>query len=205
MPQPGAQSPRGTSVPPRPLLPHHSPAPLWLQQARQGHVPPGDPSEGEERSCRGSPAAPAPGCAHLAAQPGRARGPRTRAWPMGSVISASPPGTSRHRGGPARHPAGLPPPTTPATCTGLNAQSVAGYAHTQTQVTAACTPHAVAHGQGPRAVTVPWGHGKLSPGGAAWGAQLPAPQPLPRTRFRPQLQPGVTHCLPILPGRARHG
>lgn len=150
------------------LLPHHSPAPLWLQQARQGHVPPGDPSEGEEKSCRGSPPAPARGCAHLAAQPGRVRGAKDLGTahgvcdlhrPAPAPVCPAPPGTgekdplgtwlgSLHPRHWAQHP------------------SVAGYAPTRTQVTAACAPHAVANGQDPRAALVPRSHGKLS---AGWG------------------------------------
>lgn len=154
-----------------PLLPHHSPAPLWLQRARQGHVPPGDPSEEEEKSCRGSPPAPARGCAHLAAQPGRVQGAEDLGTahgvcdlhrPAPAPVCPAPPGTgekdplgtwlgSLH----PRHRAQRP--------------SVAGYVPTQTQVTAACAPHAVANGQDPRAALVPRSHGKLSAGGGLRG------------------------------------
>lgn len=106
-----SQVPRahGRRLSPYPLLSQYSPAPLWLQQAQQGHVPLGDPSEGEERSCRGSPGSPAQGCAHLAAQLGRVWVSRTWAQLMGSVISNNLPGMPGHWGGPTQKPLPLMP------------------------------------------------------------------------------------------------
>lgn len=80
VPQPGA-NPHRPPVSPCPLIPRHSPAPLWLQRARQGHAPLGDPLGGQERRCRGCPTA-LPGLCP----------PGSRAWaqPVGSVTCADP-------------------------------------------------------------------------------------------------------------------
>lgn len=125
-------------VSPHPCCPQHSPAPLWLQQARQGHVPPEDPWEGEERSCRGAPAAPAP--AAPAAQPGT----RTQARPLGPVTCTSP----------GQDPLGT-------TCPGLSTQGWPG--DTQTWATAVVR----AQGQPWRHRQLsPWGASSQHPGHA---------------------------------------
>lgn len=169
-------------VSPHPLLSHHSPAPLWLRQARQGHDHPVDPLEGEERSYRGSPAAPR-GCAHLAAPPGRAQGTRTR---HRSVTSTSPqPQPAQHLQaprGPAHPPAGLPAPTG----TGLSAQVTLTPRHRS------LLPHVMTHRQ-------LWCHRATEISALQVLHEVPSswhPQALPRTRFRPQLQPGATPCPP---------
>lgn len=205
MPQPGAQSPWGTRLSPVPSthtthrLPFGSGKPsgaafplktLWRKKRGA--------AGGLLRSLPGA----VPTWQHGQAEC-RARGPGRSPWGLGSppaCTGPSLPGTSRHRGGPARHPAGLPPPMAPARYTGLNAQAWPGTLtprhRSPLPVPPTPWPAGKSHGQ-PRC------HRAVESsalGGAAWGAQLPAPWPLPRTHFRPQLQPGATRCLPVLPG-----
>jgi len=196
----------GAPLSPRPLLPPHSPAPLWLRRARQGHVPPGDPWEGEERSCRGVSCGPCPGLCPPGSTAGQSVGTKDHGPGVGSLCQPQP---YRHLRAPGRTRSapGRAPPTH-GTSHGHQARCprAAGHAHAQTQVTAASAPHAAAHGQDPRAAPMPRGCGKLSAGRrAAWGTQLLAPRPPPSARFRLQLQPGATRCLPILPGTGDTG
>lgn len=197
MPQPGAQSPRGTSVP---LVPSsHTTHRLPFGSSKPGRATfPLETLRREKRGAAGGLLRPLPGAVptgqHSRAERG-GRGPGHSPW--GSVISSSPcrPQPARHLRAPGR--TRLAPgwaPSTYGTSHVHRAQRprVAGDTHTETPVTAAGAPPA------PR-------RGRLSAGGAAWGSQLLAPRSLPGTRFKPQLQPGATRCLPVLPGHARHG
>lgn len=193
VPQPGAQSPWGTSVPPIPSS--HTTHRLPFGSSKPGRATfPLETLRREKRGAAGALPQPCPGLCPAgstagqstgAADPGTAHGVHGPHQPMLAPGCPAPPGTGED---PLDTRLGSLHPCQPGTLTARHRD------------TAACAPHTVARRQDPRAASVARGRGELSPGGPVW----PAPGTPATAQVTLQtMAPAWCHPLPAHPPRAR--